>query len=119
MTSVPSSSKPPAITAVLVRAAANLNAVVAFVRTAWKARRHRREVNRLLAFDDHALADIGLTRGDVHVCLAGSTFDDPSTRLRVLAVERRAARRAQMREILAVSETATERLRPIPSRLTA
>lgn len=93
----PSPSHP--IAAFPVRAfVAYLNAVGAFVRATWKARRHRREVVLLLAFDDHALADIGLTRGDVHVCLAGPVFDDPSTRLRVLAVERRAARRAQARE---------------------
>lgn len=94
-----SSSKSPIRVAVLLAAAgANLNAAVAFVRAAWKARRHRHEVTRLLAFDDHALRDIGLTRGDVLVSLAGPAFDDPSTRLRILAVERRAARRARSRE---------------------
>ena len=99
MISPMSFSKSPARVAVLLAAAgANLNAAVVFVRAAWKARRHRREVTRLLAFDDHALRDIGLTRGDVLVSLAGPAFDDPSTRLRILAVERRAARRSQSRE---------------------
>lgn len=118
MASPMSSSKRHPIVAVLVRAAAaNLNAVVAFVRATWKARRHRRDVARLLAFDDHALADIGLTRGDVLVCLAGSSFDDPSTRLRVLAVERRAARRAQARERVEASTTPGHV--SIPTRLSA
>jgi uncharacterized protein YjiS (DUF1127 family) len=93
----PSMSHP--IVTVLVRAvAANLNAVVAFARAAWKARRHRHEVTRLLALEDHALADIGLTRGDVAACLSSPLFEDPSTRLRILAVERRAGRRAQALE---------------------
>jgi uncharacterized protein YjiS (DUF1127 family) len=99
MISPMSFSKSPVRVAVLFRAVrANLNAAVAFVRAAWNARRHRHEVTRLLAFDDHALRDIGLTRGDVLVSLAGPVFDDPSTRLRILAVERRAARRARARE---------------------
>ncbi len=93
----PSMSHP--IVSVLVRTvAANLNAIVAFARATWKARRHRREVTRLLAFEDHVLADIGLTRGDVAACLASSPLEDPSTRLRILAVERRAGRRAQALE---------------------
>ena len=118
MPSPVSSPKRHSFVAVHVRAfAANLNAAVAFVRATWKARRHRREVERLLAFDDHALADIGLTRGDIHVCLAGSLFEDPSTRLRVLAVERRAGRRAQMREIAAAY--ANERPQPVSTRQTA
>lgn len=100
-----SSSKRPVTVAVPVaalRAAAYaaVNAAVAFVRATWKARRHRRDVASLLHFDDHGLADIGLTRGDVVASLTGPLFDDPSTRLRILAVERRAAQRAQARDRL-------------------
>lgn len=76
------------------------NAAVAFVRAAWKARRHRRVVGELLAFDDHALRDIGLTRGDVAAALADAPFRDPSVRLRIFAVERRASRRGLARERL-------------------
>lgn len=72
--------------------------VAAFVRTTWRAHVNRRAVNELLSFDDRALADIGITRADVAAVLSTQLFDDPSTRLRILAVERRAARRAQRRE---------------------
>lgn len=97
--SMSSSSKSPVTVAVLAAALrANVNAAVTFARTTWKARRHRRDVGRLLHLDDVALADIGLVRGDVFAALAGSPFDDPSSRLRIIAVERRAARRAQVRE---------------------
>lgn len=91
-------SKSLSVAAVLVAIRAAGYAVVAFVRTTWKARSNRRRVGSMLDFDDHMLRDIGLTRGDVVASLSGPTFDDPSTRLRVLAVERRAGARAQARE---------------------
>jgi uncharacterized protein YjiS (DUF1127 family) len=98
--------------------AAAVNAAVTFVRATWKARRHRREVERLLGFDDRALADIGITRGDLRVCLAGSGLEDPSVRLRVLAVERRAGRRAQIREWLAAEDAASP-VAPTPAPISA
>lgn len=67
---------------------------------AWTAFRHRRAVSNLLAFDDHLLADIGLTRGDVAASLSVGGLGDPSTRLRILAVERRAGTRALRREAI-------------------
>lgn len=79
----------------------------------WTARRHRRVVSTLLAFDDHMLRDIGVTRGDVAACLALPPLRDPSTRLRILAVERRAAGRAQRREVMdAVRDTGTATVSP-------
>lgn len=81
------------------RLAALAKAVVATVTAAWRARRNRRVVRDLLAFDDHLLGDIGLTRGDVAAALSTGGLADPSTRLRILAVERRAGARAQRREI--------------------
>jgi len=107
-TPLPKSPAPLAMLANAVRT--NAGVVVAFVRATWKARRHRRDVVRLLQLDDHGLADIGLTRGDVVAVLAGSTFDDPSTRLRILAVERRAGRRAQARERLTEGAVTAPRL---------
>lgn len=77
-------------------------AAAAVVR-AWTIYRNRRAVGQLLAFDDHMLRDIGLTRGDVAASLAMPHGEDPSTRLRILAVERRAARRAQQIEALRAS----------------
>lgn len=120
MASSMSSSKSPVTVAVLAAALrANLNAAVAFVRATWKARRHRRDVGRLLHLDDVALADIGLARGDVCAALAGSPFDDPSSRLRILAVERRAARRAQVREWLEERSVTPRGVAPSPDRVRA
>jgi len=95
-------------TALLVAASGAVANGVALVGRVWTARRHRRVVRELLAFDDHMLRDIGVTRGDVAACLAAPALRDPSTRLRILAVERRAARRAQRREVMdALGETGT------------
>jgi uncharacterized protein YjiS (DUF1127 family) len=95
------------VATVFAAARAAAKATVAVVRTTWKNHRHRRAVRELLHFGDHALADIGLTRGDVVAALTGPLAEDPSTRLRILAVERRAARRAQARERL---DTSTGRM---------
>ena len=67
---------------------------------------NRGPVMRMLEMDDRMLRDIGLMRGDITASLAGPLSSDPSTRLRILAVERRAGLRAQARERL----TETQRL---------
>ncbi|MER2605681.1 MAG: DUF1127 domain-containing protein [Siculibacillus sp.] len=82
------------------------NASTAVVK-AWTLYRNRRAVRELLAFDDRMLADIGLMRGDVTAALSGPATVDPSTRLRILAVERRAGSRAQRREALAETHPQT------------
>lgn len=81
---------------------------------AWTKRRNRRAVVTLLDLDDRMLADIGLRRGDVVAVLAGSGHDDPSTRLRILSVERRAGRRAMQREALAAMNPASVLPPPMP-----
>ena len=68
--------------------------VVAF----WRSVQNRRSVAKLLDWDDHMLRDIGLTAGDVRSVMATPVGDDPSFRLSVLSVERRAAVRAAARE---------------------
>jgi uncharacterized protein YjiS (DUF1127 family) len=60
--------------------------------------RNRRAVVRLLDLDDHALKDIGLTRCDVRRSLALPLREDPSTELRLVALERRAARLVRDRD---------------------
>jgi len=60
----------------------------------WRAMRNRRSVSQLLHWDDHMLKDIGVTRGDVLSVMAMPVTKDPSQRLTVLSVERRAALRA-------------------------
>ena len=44
--------------------------------------RNRRETEELLELNDHQLADIGLTRGDVHHALSAPLVHDPSVMLR-------------------------------------
>ncbi len=60
--------------------------------------RHRRDIATLLAWDDRALDDIGVTRADVQLALALPASEDPSLRLRTWALERRSARQAAQRE---------------------
>lgn len=96
-----SRSKSSLVSAVLAAASGAAVTAVANLGRAWTAHRHRRVVRDLLAFDDHMLRDIGLTRGDVTASLAMPVLSDPSTRLRILAVERRAGFRAQRRETIA------------------
>jgi uncharacterized protein YjiS (DUF1127 family) len=60
--------------------------------------RHRRQVAKLLAWDDRGLEDIGVTRGDVQLALGLPASEDPSFRLRMWALERRSARLAVQRE---------------------
>ncbi len=64
----------------------------------WRSVRNRRSVASLLEWDDRMLGDIGLTAGDVRSALASPLGDDPSYRLGVMSVERRAAFRATAQE---------------------
>jgi uncharacterized protein YjiS (DUF1127 family) len=93
-----------------------LKATVSVVKSMWRNRRNRRQVADLLEFDDRMLADIGLVRGDVTSALASPADMDPSTRLRIFAVERRAGMRAQALErldMLAGAERAVRGLPPV------
>jgi len=72
----------------------------------WRAVQNRRSVKQLLEWDPRMLNDIGLTQGDVRSAMSGPIGEDPSYRLSVLSVERRAAIRAAARERL---EFATSR----------
>jgi len=47
--------------------------------------RHRREAAKLLELNDHNLADIGLSRGDVRRALNTSPLHDPTNELSRLA----------------------------------
>jgi len=59
----------------------------------WRIRRNRRATLHLLDFDDDRLADIGLTRADVHVALFDPRTPDPTGMLDASAAERRRAGR--------------------------
>jgi uncharacterized protein YjiS (DUF1127 family) len=52
---------------------------------AWK---NRRAFYRLGELSDAELADIGLTRSDLHVAIAAPFASDPTARLRDMAAER-------------------------------
>jgi uncharacterized protein YjiS (DUF1127 family) len=71
----------------------------------WRAMRNRRAVAKLLEWDSHMLRDIGLTSGDVRSAMSGPLTEDPSYRLGVLSVERRAGLRAAARERLALAKS--------------
>jgi uncharacterized protein YjiS (DUF1127 family) len=62
---------------------------------------NRRTALEMMHFDERMLKDIGLTRGDVHASIIEPMGADPTVRMRILAVERRAANKAQAAERLA------------------
>lgn len=70
-----------------------LVAVLATMRSVWRAMRNRRAANCLAELDDFQLRDIGLTRSEVNriLCMSGIA-DDPSQQLSRTARNR--ARRA-------------------------
>lgn len=62
---------------------------------------NRRTALEMMHFDDRMLKDIGLTRADVHASIIEPMGADPTVRMRILAVERRAANRALAAERVA------------------
>jgi molybdate transport system substrate-binding protein len=59
-------------------------AVAAAARGAWHlavAWRNRRQLLRIVDYDDHLLADIGLSRRDLHAALSTPCWQDPTARL--------------------------------------
>ncbi|MDX6806886.1 DUF1127 domain-containing protein [Terrihabitans rhizophilus] len=76
--------------------------VMRFVSATAAAIINRYVAGRTLAgFDDRMLSDIGLTRGDVSSAFSEPVWKDPTIRLSVIAIERRAAsRRSALRRQL-------------------
>ena len=58
-----------------------------------RAIRNRRAATALAGLDDHMLADIGITRGDLRDAYAGPLWHDPTDVLVGRAAERRRTRR--------------------------
>jgi uncharacterized protein YjiS (DUF1127 family) len=54
-----------------------------------RAMRNRHNANVLAGLDRHMLADIGLTRSDVHDAFSAPLWEDPTTLLNERAIERR------------------------------
>ena len=65
-----------------------VNRMGKLVTQAWRAWRNRREFYRLGEMSDTELADIGLTRADLHVAINGPFGADPTARLGVMAERR-------------------------------
>ena len=74
-----------------------------------RALRHRAQINHLAELDDRALADIGLTRGDVIASLEQPMACDPSLELVARRASRRDARSALRREVSALLSDPTDR----------
>jgi uncharacterized protein YjiS (DUF1127 family) len=68
-----------------VHSAARLSRIVADLYRTWK---NRRAFYRLGELSDAELADIGLTRTDLHVAVTAPFGADPTVRLRAMADER-------------------------------
>ncbi|MFD1333356.1 DUF1127 domain-containing protein [Methylopila musalis] len=84
-----------------------------------RAWRRRAQFAELSALDDRMLADIGLARGDIASATAEPLWRDPTVRLSVFAVERRAAERAHQRwrRGLIAARSRPETTRPAPRQL--
>lgn len=67
--------------------------VAAWLYRAWRAWQNRMAAQRLRAFDDRMLADIGLTRADVDGAFSMPLWEDPSMQLHQKVMEKRCARR--------------------------
>lgn len=70
------------------------------VRTLSVAMRNRRQVTELLNADSAMLRDLGLTPMDITCALSEPLWRDPSARLLIWTIERRAAARAAVRDNL-------------------
>lgn len=62
-----------------------VHAVLQFAERTIRSWRNRRSVMQLSALDDHILADLGVTRGDVEAVLSQPFTRDPSDELRRIA----------------------------------
>ena len=67
--------------------------VAALVQRLARALKNRRDARTLAGLDDHMLADIGLTRSDLHDAYSESLWRDPTDLLAQRVAERRGSRR--------------------------
>ncbi|MEP0519313.1 MAG: DUF1127 domain-containing protein [Hyphomicrobiales bacterium] len=99
MTTIPRQPIETIIRAATPRTTVGVAYLVKRMAKSWNTWKNHRMMTKLATLDDHMLKDIGLTRGDVRLASALPYSDDPTARLRVLAVERRASERAWAREV--------------------
>jgi uncharacterized protein YjiS (DUF1127 family) len=97
MSAFAESARSSAVFAALV---AGLRAPVRVLTSIAAVLKNRREVAQLLEAEPGMLRDLGLTPMDINCALAEPLWRDPSARLLVWTIERRAASRAAARENL-------------------
>ena len=68
---------------------AAFNVVFFSVKSVSRAVRHRRDARMLAGLDGRMLADIGITRSDIHDAFSEPLWADPTALLRERAIERR------------------------------
>lgn len=90
----------PRSSAVFAALRAGLRAPVRVLAGIAAALKNRRDVAQLLEAEPGMLRDLGLTSMDIHCALSEPLWRDPSSRLLVWTIERRAASRAAARENL-------------------
>ncbi|MBV9558750.1 MAG: DUF1127 domain-containing protein [Pseudolabrys sp.] len=89
----------PLAAAAPARALASVTLVLGtWFKTLARARRHRAEARALAVMDGRMLADMGITRADVHDAFSEPFWDDPTALLRERALERRLGRRLSRAE---------------------
>ena len=90
----------PRSSAVLAALRAGLRTPARVVASIVTAMKNRRDIAQLLEAEPGMLRDLGLTPMDVNCALAEPMWRDPSARLLVWSIERRAAQRAAARDNL-------------------
>ncbi len=95
MSAIPGNSFDTSLAPTVAKSASMVNAaVLSIVKRASAALNfwsYRRTMTQLVTLDDHMLKDIGVTRGDIRKSSALPYSDDPTTQLRILAMERSAS----------------------------
>lgn len=103
MSAIPRNSLDTSISPAAATSASMLKAAVLSVgkriSSVWNFWAYRRTMTQLVTLDDHMLKDIGITRCDVNAAATLPYSNDPTSRLRMLAQERRATERALAKEI--------------------
>lgn len=103
MTTTPRQPIEIAINTTNTMATSRLNSGVAYLvkrmANSWKRWQSHRTMTKLVTLDNHMLKDLGLTRGDVRLAASLPYSEDPTTRLKILAIERRASERAWAKEV--------------------
>lgn len=116
MSAIPRNSLDTSISPAAATSASMLKAAVLSVgkriSSVWNFWAYRRTMTQLVTLDDHMLKDIGITRCDVNAAATLRYSNDPTSRLRMLALERRATERALAKEIRQRRKLSAQRLKP-------